>query len=547
MSIGTKFSLAGGALAFVFSAIILYQAWRSTDRYAEELTSAQARLALEFDLAIREYVKDAIRPSMEKRLGKDEFVVEAMSTSFVAREVFDKATKAFPDYAIKFSSENPRNPKNLATAEERSILQHFRDHPDQTEWTGRMEIGGKEYYARFAPMRIEAGCLTCHGLPEDSPKELLERYGTSGGFYHKVGDLAGMDMVAVPIAAAGDSLFVYARNELVTTGVCLAILCVAIFVAFRVIVGRRLGAITRHLKAAAGHGDWALDPIAESGNDEIAVLAHSFNSLAGKLRSLHGSLERQVAERTRELTAANDDLRAQVESRQQAELALRQEQRLLKQSLRTHDSERQTIAYEIHDGLAQQLTAAIMAFQAAERLADARPDQAAAQRRAGANLLAETLAEARRLINGVRPPLLDENGLVVAVGNFLSECQAHSSVEIEFHHSARFLRLEPVVENAVYRIVQESVNNARVHSGSNRIRVGLTHDDLRVRVEVQDWGRGFDVSRVKGRAMGLRGVKHRAKSLGGKATVESQLGAGTKIVVELPLGPPEGDLEDSQF
>ena len=110
-SIGTRFSIVVGAFAIAFSALILYRAWSSTRDHMEELTALQAELALEFDLAIREYAAESIRPEMAKRIGEDEFVVEAMSTSYIARRVFEKVHEEFPEYVIKFSVRQSTQPE----------------------------------------------------------------------------------------------------------------------------------------------------------------------------------------------------------------------------------------------------------------------------------------------------------------------------------------------------------------------------------------------------------------------------------------------------
>ncbi len=132
-SIGTRFSIVVGAFAVAFSVLILYRAWSSTRDHMEKVTALQAELALEFDLAIREYAAESIRPEMAKRIGEDEFIVEAMSTSYIAREVFEKVHKKFPEYVIKFSSDNPRNLENLAGPEELKLLEYFREHPEETQ------------------------------------------------------------------------------------------------------------------------------------------------------------------------------------------------------------------------------------------------------------------------------------------------------------------------------------------------------------------------------------------------------------------------------
>jgi signal transduction histidine kinase/DNA-binding response OmpR family regulator len=308
-SIGTRFSVTIAAFAVVFSAIVLWQAWSSAKRHSEELTSEQARLALEFDLAIREYVGQSIRPEMQKRIPKDAFVVEAMSTSFVAREIAEKVRKNFPDYLLKFPSDNPRNPQNKAGPEEEALLQKFRENPELKNWDGPLVIEGKEYYACLKPMRMEQVCLQCHGLPEDSPKSLLDRYGSTGGFFRKVGDVAGMDMIAIPLETVHLSLASQARGGLLVSAVWLTLLFASILVAFRLIVARRLSAITQHFQLAAEYtGELATTPLVEKGQDEISVLVKSFNVLAAKKRALYESLEDRVRERTAELAQTNVEL-----------------------------------------------------------------------------------------------------------------------------------------------------------------------------------------------------------------------------------------------
>ena len=531
--IGTRFCLVVAAFALLFSAIILHRAWASAKRHVEEMTAIQAEIALTFDLAIREYVGESIRPAMEERIGPDEFVLEAMSTSYVARQIVNRVRRQFPDYLLRFPSDNPRNPVNLAGEQEKELLDYFRENPGVDRWNGRLRIGGVDYFATANAMRLDESCLRCHGQPEEAPQALVDRYGATGGFYYKVGDLAGMDMVAIPMDRIHAALASHAWGNILATGVWLAALVSCILGAFGWIVTRRLSAITRHFREAACQETVALDPIPETGGDEIAVLAHSFNALSARLRRLQESLEDQVRQRTDELSTANEHL-------------LR-EQRLLKQSLRMHDRERQVIAYEIHDGLAQQIIGADMAFQVAGQALAGSSDQANVNFKAGMALLNRCIAETRRLINGVRPPLLDEEGIVAAVKSLLAEEAESGGPELEFRHSPKIDRMEPVLENAAYRIIQEAVTNARQHSGSDKIVVALAMEEEHLHVEVQDWGCGFDPKQKKGKAMGLRGIKKRAKLLGGRAKIQAETGHGTHVVVDLPLVPSDDDSEDSEF
>ena len=320
-SIGAKFSIAVGLFAAAFSAAILYRALSTTRAHMEDLTARQAKLALEFDVAIRKYVAEVIRPEMQKRVGADEFVVEAMSTSYIARRIFEKVREEFPDYVLKFSSANPRNPVNLAGPEELAKLRYFEANPGEKRWVGRLRLDGRDCVAHLSPMWITESCLRCHGSPADSPKSLLADYGTEGGFNHKAGDLAGMDTIAIPIdtmyaAAAADAF-----ASLLTVTVCLVVLFGAILLAFRFIVTRRLTAITGHFQATAARTEAAaLKPVPVAGNDEIGVLATSFNALVERVRGLHESLEQRVQQRTAELACANLELG---QAKEAAEIASR--------------------------------------------------------------------------------------------------------------------------------------------------------------------------------------------------------------------------------
>ena len=142
-NIGARFSLVVGLFGVLFSAVLLYQTWNSARAQTDKVMDTQAKLALKFETAIRGYVADEIRPEMRKRIDPDEFVIEAMSTSYVARQIVEEVRTEFPDYILKFSSDNPRNPVNMAGPEELKMLQYFRDHPDESRWQGKLSIDGR--------------------------------------------------------------------------------------------------------------------------------------------------------------------------------------------------------------------------------------------------------------------------------------------------------------------------------------------------------------------------------------------------------------------
>jgi PAS domain S-box-containing protein len=215
--------------------------------------------------------------------------------------------------------------------------------------------------------------------------------------------------------------------------------------------------------------------------------------------------------------------------------ALHKEQQLLRQLLDLHERDRQLIAYEIHDGCAQHLTAALYGFEAYQRLQHQQPDQAQAAFETGLRMLRKCMAEARRMIGGLRPPILDELGVVAALDYLICEYHERGGPEIQFSHDLEFERLAPPLESAIFRILQESLSNACRHSQSKKIRVELFDREGRVYIDVRDWGIGFDSAEVQEGCFGLRGIRERVRLLGGQFSLTTAAGQGTHISVALPL------------
>ena len=170
-------------------------------------------------------------------------------------------------------------------------------------------------------------------------------------------------------------------------------------------------------------------------------------------------------------------------------------------------------------------------------LKDKNPARAAKALDFGVQMVRDGSAEARRLIGGLRPPRLDEGGILAAIESLVKECNKWHKVKIEFSSNAEQLKLTPMLENTVFRIVQECVANACRHSKSKKVKVELTQHDDQLRVEVRDWGVGFKPDRVGEGHFGLEGIQERAKVFGGHAVIKSSLRKGTDIIVELPLHP----------
>jgi signal transduction histidine kinase len=219
----------------------------------------------------------------------------------------------------------------------------------------------------------------------------------------------------------------------------------------------------------------------------------------------------------------------------QLTFALQSEEERLAQLLSLHERDRQLLAFEIHDGLTQYIAAALLHFEAFRQTQQKDPDRAWQSFQLGQQLLRRSVDESRRVINGLRPPMLDELGLVAAIEHLVKTFPTVAEAEIEFVHDVSFERLAAPLEGSIYRVVQECLTNALRHSRSRRIRVRLVEQNDTLRVDVQDWGVGFRPEKAGSNRFGLQGIRHRAALFGGRATIQSAPGQGTRIIVEFPL------------
>jgi len=214
----------------------------------------------------------------------------------------------------------------------------------------------------------------------------------------------------------------------------------------------------------------------------------------------------------------------------------------LEQSLALCERDRALIAYELHDGLAQQLAAASMHIDAAAAQIKSDPDEAIAMLKTASDRLRDAQEEMRRLMRGIRPPRLDADGLSAAITELVEELKLQG-MEIQLTLNITTPRLLPALETAAFRILQEALNNVLRHSGAQQAEVVVEEHDSHLKIVVTDHGRGFDPATIPTSRYGVRGIHERAELLGGSAIITTQPGAGTRVVVQLPLSDPLLDTE----
>lgn len=255
--------------------------------------------------------------------------------------------------------------------------------------------------------------------------------------------------------------------------------------------------------------------IAVRGDHEIELLASTLDDARSRL-----------AATLNELQAFNDRLEEQVASRT-GEIARQNEQRkvLVRKMLSATEDERRRFARELHDEIAQLLTVIQLSLHDV-------PTESPQVRRAR-ELLVRTQAEIHRIIHDLRPSLLDDLGLAAAMRSYVADHLRGSglacTVEIDEGLSAN-----PEVETVIFRIFQELVTNIVRHAGAEQLSIQLYRTDTAIVLEVEDDGKGFDADARTNRA-GVLGMRERAALVNGAIRFDSEPGAGTHVVLEIPL------------
>ncbi len=199
------------------------------------------------------------------------------------------------------------------------------------------------------------------------------------------------------------------------------------------------------------------------------------------------------------------------------------------------EAERQRIAHELHNEVGQVLTGLKITLEAIERRS---ADTVQPHVRQAQTLVRDLIAQVRSLSLKLHPPMLDNMGLLPTLLWHFRRFTDQTSVNVSFEHSGVEERRFPSeVETAAYRIAQEALTNVARHAGVDEVTVQVHANEDVLVVQVEDEGAGFDpeATAAAGDSFGLTGMDERATWLGGRLTVESAAGAGTRVRAELPL------------
>jgi two-component system NarL family sensor kinase len=203
--------------------------------------------------------------------------------------------------------------------------------------------------------------------------------------------------------------------------------------------------------------------------------------------------------------------------------------------------ERNRLAREIHDTLAQGLAAIALQLDSAEALMDAgdTPQEVRRRVRQALTLARDNLKEAWRSVLDLRAAPLEGRTLVEAVEELARRTASEAGLEINVKVIGGGRPLSPRIEAGLYRIVQEALANVVTHADADRVEVGIETTPEQIGLIIEDDGRGFNTEDVVDGRYGLVGLNERARLLGGELVLESSAGVGTRLKIHVPLTPPE--------
>lgn len=215
---------------------------------------------------------------------------------------------------------------------------------------------------------------------------------------------------------------------------------------------------------------------------------------------------------------------------------LAQQRRLNRYVNRAHEAERQHISQDLHDSIAQGVYSAIMGVRRIGQ-EDLSHEQIQKLTKVIELQLNDTLNEVKGMALDIRPSVLDTFGLGAALKALAKRLQENTGIDINVIDQTSHLNLSEDVQNVLYRVGQEAINNALKHANADGIYLLLVSHENAIQLDIIDDGQGFDVAKnqtFNGHSLGLLNMNERVKALGGVFSIDSKIGEGTTVTVRFP-------------
>lgn len=220
---------------------------------------------------------------------------------------------------------------------------------------------------------------------------------------------------------------------------------------------------------------------------------------------------------------------------------LQQRQFLGIKIIEAQEEERKRVAREIHDGPAQSMSNIVIKAEICERLLDKDIDEARKELQNLKKVMRDSLQEVRKIIYNLRPMALDDLGLLPTLERYVISFREETGIDVQLRSRAINEEIKSVISLAVFRIVQEALNNVLKHAQAKRVSILLEHVNKKLNIIIVDNGVGFNTDDVKviepesTGGFGLFSMKERVALLEGEVNIVSQVGIGTKIKIHIPL------------
>lgn len=280
MSLRIKFNLVLVLVFILGLAVSGYVSFDLLHKNAREDVLRNAGVMMEAALSMRSYTVTQVRPHLRSVEG--EFLPQSVP-AFSATEIMNQLRKTYPDFSYKEATLNPTNPRDRAVEWETDVVNEFRNHPDRKELSGIRDTpsGKSMYLAR--PLTIkDAKCLVCHTTPAEAPPAMVKIYGPSNGFGWKLNETVGAQIVSVPMALPIEN----ANQAFKTFLASLAAVFVVLFIILNLMLSFLIVRPITRMSAVADKisvGETDIEELSEAGDDEVALLAKSFNRMRRSL------------------------------------------------------------------------------------------------------------------------------------------------------------------------------------------------------------------------------------------------------------------------
>lgn len=307
------------------------------------------------------------------------------------------------------------------------------------------------------------------------------------------------------------------------------------------------------LREGAKHiGNGNLDhDLSVTTGDEFEELAGEFKSMARKLADSCNELDRKILARTHELSQAISYLKKEVGERIKAEeeqhKAETQVHLLTQELLKIQEIERKRISLDLHDNVAQELSA--LKVMSETLFADPSTDQVQLQDKAAewTEVLKHSIRTVRELSYNLWPSSLEQMGIKTALAEFCRDFSKNNKIPVEFTAAGMekiSIGLNYDIAINLYRLVQEALNNIKNHASTSEVQVKLVASGPNIVLQIEDNGQGFDLDKIREKALnekrfGLLGMQERVNLLAGSFKISSRPGAGTRLFIEIPWNTGE--------